>query len=258
MSAMDLNGKVDVIGACLNSHLSEKAIISRYELLQQVYGCVRKAELTEAEREEMQSLLGEKKNNVAVSIFSNILSGDPIFMNLPKLDSAINVNDVLFHFAHTNNYGDPDFAKAFNRYQESQEVLKELIRLNLKDMLEEFMAGAGYTLTNESSGKLTFTSGEKAMDFRIFSSIEEVELVEGMEESAIIVPHAESPAPFIAFFQEKGAEADKAEVKVWVANMETGVIDPFIGYPKDLEIYKQFKNPRLVLMVKERWGRTEE
>ena len=109
MSAKDLNGKVDAIGACLSGYISEREIIARYELLQRVYGCVRKAELTKAEKEELKGLLGEKENNVAVSIFSNILSGDPIFMSLPKLDSAINVNDVMFHFVHTGNYGDPEF-----------------------------------------------------------------------------------------------------------------------------------------------------
>jgi hypothetical protein len=29
-----------------------------------------------------------------------------------------------------------------------------------------------------------------------------------------------------------------AEIKVWVANMEEGTIDPFIGYPRDMAIYK--------------------
>ncbi|OPX81645.1 MAG: hypothetical protein A4E50_00855 [Methanosaeta sp. PtaB.Bin087] len=79
-----------------------------------------------------------------------------------------------------------------------------------------------------------------------------------MERSVVIVPHAESPGPFISFFQEKGKAADLAEIKVWVANMEEGTIDPFIGYPKDLAIYKQFKNPRMAMMVKTNWGRRME
>jgi hypothetical protein len=249
--------KVEFIGSCLSDLLTEKEIIARYELLQRVYDCVRRADFTADEKEELKKALGKK--NVASGVFFNILSGDPIFKNLPKLDSVMNINDRMFHFVHTGNYTDPDFALAFKRYQDSEKEVRELVRLNLKDLLVEFMAGAGYAIADDSSGRLAFADPEdKRLDFRIFPSIKDVELVEGMDGSVVIVPHAESPGPFIAFFQEKGKAADMAEIKVWVANMEQGTIDPFIGYPKDLAIYKQFNNPRMAMMVKTNWGRRME
>ena len=249
--------KIELMGGCLSALLTEKEIIARYELLQRVYDCVRKADFTAEEKEELKKALGKK--NVASGVFFNILSGEPIFINLPKLDSVMNINDRMFHFVHTGNYADPDFALAYKRYQDSEGEVEELVRLNLKDLLEEFMEGAGYAIADESSGKLTFAGpDDKRLDFWIFPTIQGVELVEGMEGSVVIVPHAESPGPFIAFFQEKGKEADLAEIKVWVANMEQGTIDPFIGYPKDLAIYKQFNNPRMAMMVKTNWGRRME
>ena len=251
--------KIEFIGSCLSDLLTEKEIIARYELLQRVYDYVRKADLTAEEKEELKKTLGKK--NIASGIFFNLLSGEPIFINLPKLDSVMNINERVFHFVHTGNYADPDFARAFNQFKDSEKEVEELVLLNLKDLLAEFMAGAGYAIADGSSGsgKLTFAGPEdKRLDFWIFSSIQDVELVEGMEGSVIIVPHAESPGPFIAFFRERGKEADLAEIKVWVANMEQGTIDPFIGYPKDLAIYKQFNNPRMAMMVKTNWGRRME
>jgi len=248
---------IEFVGGCLSALLTEKEIIARYELLQRVYDCVRRANLSAEENDELKKALG--KNNVASGIFFNILSGEPIFINLPKLDSVMNINDRMFHFVHTGNYADPDFKMAFKRYQDSKKEVEELVSLNLKDLLMEFMEGAGYAIADESSGRLVFAGpGDKRLDFRIFPSIQEVELVEGMEGSVVIVPHAESPEPFIAFFRERGKDAEMAEIKVWVANMEQGTIDPFIGYPKDLAIYKQFNNPRMAMMVKTNWGRRME
>lgn len=249
--------KIEMIGGCLSALLAEKEIIARYELLHRVYECVRRADLSAEEREELQRILGKK--HVPSAIFFNVLSGEPIFINLPKLDSVMKINDRIFHFVHTGSYTDPDFALAFKKYQDSAEELEGLVRLNLADLLTEFMGRAGYALADGSSGKLTFAGpGDTSLDFRIFTSIHEVDLVEGMEGSVVIVPHAESPGPFISFFQEKGKEAEEGEVKVWVANMEEGTIDPFIGYPKDMAIYKQFKNPRMAMMVKTNWGRRME
>jgi hypothetical protein len=249
--------KIEFIGRCLSDLLTEKEIIARYELLQRVYDCVRKADFTAEEKEELKKALGKK--NVASGVFFNILSGEPIFINLPNLDSVMNINDRMFHFVHTGNYTDPDFALAFKRYQDSEGEIEKLVRQNLKDILVGFMAGAGYAIADDSSGRITFAGPEeKRLDFRIFPSIQDVELVEGMEGSVVIVPHGESPGPFIAFFQEKGKAADMAEIKVWVANMEQGTIDPFIGYPKDLAIYKQFNDPKMAMMVKTNWGRRME
>ncbi len=249
--------KIELVGGCLSALLTEKEIIARYELLQRVYDFVRRADFTDEEKEELKKTLGKK--NVASGIFFNILSREPIFINLPKLDSAMNINDRIFHFVHTGCYTDPDFALAFKRYRDSEGEVEDLVRLNLKDLLVEFMAGAGYAVADESSGRLAFAGpGDKRLDFRIFPSIQDVELVEGMGGSVVIVPHAESPGPFIAFFRERGMEAEMAEIKVWVANMEEGTIDPFIGYPKDLAIYRQFNNPRMAMMVKTNWGRRME
>ncbi|MHC1631153.1 MAG: DUF6834 family protein [Methanotrichaceae archaeon] len=253
--------KIDIIGRRMSKLLSEKKIISRYELLQRTYQFVREADLDESDQEELKKML--EKNNVAVGIFFNLLSGEPIFINLPKLDSVRTINDRIFHFVHTGNYTDKDFEKAYKQFQDDEKELNALAILNLEELLVEFMSCAGYNLSDDfkgeagaySSEKLTFTGSEgKKMNFLIYPRIGHVMLTRDMEGSTIIVPQEESPEPFIAFFHENGSAAEKSDVEIWVANMEAGTIDPFIGSTKDMAIYKQFKNPKLALRIKAMWG----
>ncbi len=251
-----MNDKVDkteIIVRRLGELLTERKIIARAELLQRVYQYVREAGLDEAEREELEKMLG--KDHVAVGIFADLLSENPVFINLPHPDSAITLNGRIFHFVHAGNYGDDDFKGAYDRFQAALEELKGLVVLNLQDLLVEFMGGAGYLLEHDSHGRIIFASREKTIAFRIFPAIGDVMIVEGMDGSVVIVPHEESPGPFVDYFQEKGVGTEEAGVKIWVANMEDGSISPFIGYPKDMAVYKQFKNPKMALMVKGLWGR---
>ena len=252
-----MNDKVDkaeIIVTRLGELFTERRIIARAELLQRVYQYVREAGLDEAEREELEKMLG--KDHVAAGIFADLLSGDSVFINLPHPDSAITLNGRIFHFVHAaGNYGDDDFEGAYDQFQAALEELKGLVVLNLQDLLVKFMGGADYLLEHDSHGRIIFASGEKTIAFRIFPAIEDVMIVEGMDGSVVIVPHEESPGPFVDYFQEKGVATEEAGVKIWVANMEGGSISPFIGYPKDMAVYKQFKNPKMALMVKDLWGR---
>jgi len=45
-----------------------------------------------------------------------------------------------------------------------------------------------------------------------------------------------------------------AGLQVWLANLEQGTINPFIGYTTDMDIYRQFNNPRLAEMVRTNWS----
>jgi hypothetical protein len=73
-------------------------------------------------------------------------------------------------------------------------------------------------------------------------------------DSIILVPSGDNLEPFMKFFREKGATFEEAGVQIWVVNLEVATIDPFIGYTTDLDIYRQFKNPRLAERVRSTWG----
>jgi hypothetical protein len=252
LEKMNLTG-MDRIGSALRDLLKEREIIARCELLNRTYGFVRLANLSPSEKEELQKLVGKQ---VSAGVFSNILSSTPIFFDLPKLDTYTLLNGNIFHFIHAQKYGRQDFDNAYRKFQGSIAELREILRRNLTELLTDFMIEAGYALVN-FEGKLGFEApGRKANCF-ICTSVRTLNLEDFQKEPEvdciILVPSSENLEPFMQFFREKEALAAELGVQIWVANLEMGTIDQFIGYTTDLDIYKQFKNPRLAEMVRTTW-----
>jgi hypothetical protein len=252
LEKVNLTG-LDRIGSALRDLIKEREIIARCELLNRTYQFVRLAKLSPSEKNELQKLVGKQ---VAAGVFSNILSGAPIFFDLPKLDTYTLLNGKIFHFNHAQNYGRQDFDDAYRKFQGSIAELREILRRNLTELLTDFMTEAGYALAN-SEGKLEFEAPGRKADCFICTSVRTLNLEDFRREPGvdciILVPSGENLEPFVQFFREKEALAAELGVQIWVANLEKGTIDPFIGYTTDLDIYKQFKNPRLAQMVRTTW-----
>lgn len=246
---------VDKIECILRELLAEKEIIARCELLNRTYDAVRKADLADGEREELERMVGK---HIAAGIFASMMSGEPIFFGLPKLDTYTQINNRIFHFLHTQKYSKQDFDNAYRKFLTSLPKLKSMLHQNLTDLLEMFMRDAGYKLVKEDSQELRFEAGERKVNALVFTSIKSLDMTKCRKEDGsdcvIVVPSSESLEPFVSFFRERGSEVEEAGVSVWIANMEQGAIDPFIGYTTDMDIYEQFKNPRLAEMVRSNWG----
>jgi hypothetical protein len=258
-----MNSKIQAMGETLRHLIEDRGIIARCELLQRVYQTVRNSSLTKAEREELMRMVGKRP---APGIFANILSGEPIFFNFPLLDSFTVMDGRIFHFIHTAKYDRSDFRKAYDRFRLNHDELMSLVVLNLSDLLVEFMMDAGYRLAQrqlpeDGPAALRFSSllGEEVICL-VYPRIGHVNMKEIDSSSGqvvVLVPHEESLDPFVRFFKEKGVQAEEAGLQFWVANMEEGSIDPFIGYTRDPEVYKRFKNPRLSSMVRSMWERSQ-
>jgi hypothetical protein len=247
---------IDKIGGSLRELLKEREIIARCELLNRTHDIVRMAKLTDSEREELSKMAGP---HIAAGIFASMMSGTPILPDLPKLDTYTQINGRIFHFLHTQRYSKQDFDNAYRKFLTSLPEIRSLLRQSLTDLLKELMGCAGYHLIKEDSHGLRFEAEGRKVNAVVFTSIKSLDpekLREDNEADAdlvILVPSSESLEPFVQFFREKGALIEEAGVQVWVANMEKGTIDPFIGYTTDLDIYEQFKNPRLAEMVRSNW-----
>jgi hypothetical protein len=102
-----------------------------------------------------------------------------------------------------------------------------------------------------------FEAKGKRANCQLFTSINSLNLDDRRPDPEadyiILVPSGDNLAPFMKFFREKGATFEEAGIQIWVVNLEQGTIDPFIGYTTDLDIYRQFKNPRLAEMVRSTW-----
>ena len=70
---------------------------------------------------------------------------------------------------------------------------------------------------------------------------------------SVIVPVEKTPKNFIIFYRRHAEDAKKSGLRIWVANPKSLTIDPFIGYPKDLSLIKNFKNPRVASIVSSLW-----
>jgi hypothetical protein len=246
---------MDRIGSSLRDLLRNREIIARCELLNRTYDFVRAAHLSPFEKKELGRLVGE---HVEAGIFANILSGTPIFFDLPKLDTYTVLNGKIFHFIHTQKYGKKDFDNAYLKFKTSIPELKIVLRQNLADLLTLFMTEAGYKVADVSSQRLRFEAPGRKADCHIYTSIRSLNvdeyLVEPVDDYILLVPSGENLEPFMQFFREKGAASEESGIQIWVVNLEQGNIDPFIGYTTDLDIYRQFKNPRLAEMVRTTWG----
>jgi hypothetical protein len=253
--------KIEQIGSSLRDLIGDRSIIARCELLNRTYQFVRQANLSEEEKAQLQKQVGEQ---IAAGIFNNVLSGAPIFFDLPKLDTYTTINGRIFHFLHTQKYSKQDFDNAYRKFLSSREELKDLLAKNLIDLLTRFMVKAGYALVplpssipSSSPERLRFSAQGRQVDCLVFTSIKSVEpakcIPEAGADCVVVVPSSESLEPFVQFFRENGAAAEESGVQYWIANMEKGTIDPFIGYTTDMDIYEQFANPRLAEMVRTTW-----
>ena len=251
--------EIDKIAGPLRKVLREREIIARCELLLRTYDIVRAADLCEEGREELQKIVGKK---IAPGIFVSIMSKEPAFFDLPRLDTFTQMDGRIFHFLHTKKHSKQDFAEANRKFLNSMPELRRIMYQSLKDLLVEFMSDAGYRLTSEETGELVFSAPERKARAFVATSVRSLDIDkcrgEQGEDVVALVPSGENLEPFMQFYQENGLKAEEREIQIWVTNMEKGSIDPFVGYTMDLDIYNQFENPRLAEMVRNNWSRRKQ
>lgn len=250
--------EIDKIAGPLRKALREREIIARCELLLRTYDIVRAADLSEEEREELHKIVGKK---IAPGIFTSIMSKEPAFFDLPRLDTFTQMDGRIFHFLHTKKYNKQDFAEANSKFLNSVPELRTIMAQSLKDILVEFMKEAGYSLNSEKPGELLFSAPDRKVRAFVATSVNSLDLDkcwgEEGENVVVLVPSGENLEPFVQFYRQNGQTAEDKEIQIWVTNMEKGSIDPFVGYTTDLDIYNLFENPRLAEMVRNNWSRKE-
>ena len=248
--------EIEKIAGPLRELLREREIIARCELLIRTYDIVRSANLSPEEEKELAAQIGPR---IAPGIFASIMSKEPVFFNLPVLDTYTQMNGRIFHFLHTKKFSRQDFSNASSRLLRSVPALRDMLIECMKYRLLQFMSDAGYALQSESGGHMAFSAEKRKADLYAAASIRSLNIdeykVENGADCIVLVPSSESLEPFVQFFREKGELAEEKDLQIWIMNLEKGTIDPFIGYTTDLDIYNQFDNPRLAEMVRNNWSR---
>lgn len=249
--------EIEKIAGPLRKLLREREIIARCELLLRTYDIVRSAKLSDQERLELAKMVGER---IAPGIFASIMNNEPVFFDVPPLDTYTQINDRVFHFLHTKKYSKQDFANATSTFLRSLPELKAILQQCLEDRLKEFMNEAGYALSSQVGQELTFSAEKRTAKAFAVTSVKSLDInrynPEPGSDCILLVASSETLEPFVQFFRENGQAAEDKGLQIWIMNLEKGTIDPFIGYTTDLDIYNQFENPRLAEMVRNNWGQS--
>jgi hypothetical protein len=186
------------------------------------------------------------------------MSKESVSFDLPKLDTYTQMNGRIFHFLHTKRYSKQDFSNANSKLLRSLPELKIILQQYLVDRLKEFMADAGYALAAESGHELTFSAEKRKVKAFAITSVKSLDINKYNPEPGIdyiiLVPSSETLEPFMQFFQKHGQAAEDKGLQIWIMNLEKGIVDPFVGYTTDLDLYNQFDNPRLAEMVRNNWS----
>src|SRR5437763_845997 len=124
--------EIEKIAGPLRELLAEQEIIARCELLLRTYQIVRSAHLCEEEREDLVAQVGKR---IAPGIFAGIVGKEPIFFDLPALDTYTQMNGRIFHFLHTKKYSQQDFSNASSRFLRSIPELRAMLLQCMTDRL---------------------------------------------------------------------------------------------------------------------------
>jgi hypothetical protein len=189
-------------------------------------------------------------NDVTESMFDT-----PHSINSSHFSEKIKFMNVDLYHVHTCKPGKEEIEEAYNLCMESRRFLRslpEIIRT-----VDSF-----FKRYNHEDGVVRRYFSPRHENFVFISMIGDVssdlkthlELSEDLNgRYAVVVPVEKTPKRFIKFYRNHSEEVKKAGLRIWVANPSDGTIDPFIGYPKDLNLIKNFKNPRIASIISSFW-----
>ncbi|MCX8172914.1 MAG: hypothetical protein N3D09_04815 [Archaeoglobaceae archaeon] len=198
---------------------------------------------------EMKNFTEEDLNEVVLSFIDT-----PVSIKAIHYSERISVDGINFYHLHTRRPSRSDFELALSEYTISKAFLDNLMKM--MSLTDEFFDGferEGYFLRLYSS-KIKF-----AVFFTTIHDIREdaetyishASKFDG--ELLLILGSERNPLKFIQFFRDYSEKFKRGKVRVLVANVEKGWIDPFIGYPRDPKLLNRFKNPKLAGLLDSLW-----
>ncbi len=201
-------------------------------------------------------------NSIVRDVF-DAFTEHPLSVRTPFFHEKKMMGDVAFYHPHTYVPDERALRDAFERHIDvvNQESIKEM---EMKVLIEFFSGYSSY-----HNGILAFfVKGSYRFVVYPESSIEtfeehlDVHIRAGSISQGgyvVTVPTESSIEPFIKFYRKRAEEIRKGEIKVWVVNPEEGYVDPFIGYPRDPDLIKRFRNPKIASIISSLWrGKVED
>ncbi len=180
----------------------------------------------------------------------------PISIKSLHFSEKIEIDGAEFYHLHTRSPTKKDFELAFEEYLKSKAFL---------DVLEDMKIAANNIFNFNGKGDyLRFYENYNYTVF--FSTISDVfedvkthiSLAEKIPNYVVLVKTEEKPDEFVKFFHHYSEDFKRANAKIWVVNVKNKSIDPFIGFPREAEIMKRFRNPKFTSLINSLWRKKVE
>jgi len=243
----------------LSSYLQEHKAVSGEELIWKISEVV--DSLPEHKKKELEEVFQADAKQM---IFDGITGKIRLSVFSPDMHVQLNYLGELFYCPPTHKYMPDELEKAFKRLanlrfsrvsQTVEEILMDLIRKSGYDVSD---------ILSETAGEYkAIKAGKDDLELLLFilPSIVFVpdkleELTKLISEHVVVVSSENSPAPFVSFIRENMDRLRKTpKTMIWVVNPDTKTISPFMGTPKDKEIWKHLKDPEKSLLATQNWMR---
>lgn len=225
--------------------LADKRVVSEWE----VERALRRA----AFRVLGAEVIGKKLDEVLRNVKRSFLE-EPLSVKSLHYSESFEINGERFYHLHTCKPTREEIGVAYDEMVKSRRYVKAL--KGVGEILRKFFEGYSF-----KSGLIHEFSGERSYAVSVFligDVSEDLEfhrkLAESYDGEYVVVALTERDIlPFLDFFKKHSEEVKKAGFYIWVADEERGYVDPFIGYPKDVKLWKKFRNPKAASMINSLW-----
>lgn len=242
----------------LSDRITPLNAISGYELMWVIDD--EHEQLTDDKKKSLKDTFGD---DILEKIFFSITGDDKISVFSPDMHVRINHLGEIFFCPPTHKYMPDEIAKAYKRLMKLRfpEISQEIDNLVIDFMRksEYKLSESDSTLKNVHKAYLA-ESDEFKVQVHIFPSIIFVDdslkkIREAEENNIIIVPQEQSPAPFVNFIREYPELVEtESKVLIWVADINTKNISPFVGLPRDEAFWMNLANPKRSLQSARVWS----
>lgn len=241
----------------LSNYLMEYRAVSGEELMWQI--SQEFDSLTQQEKDSLnESLEGDAKR----MIFEGIVGSVRLSVFSPDMHVQLNYLGEVFYTPPTHKYMPEELERAFKRLVELR--FPDIVP-TLEDTLGDVMNKSGYQISEVDSEIHSAYKCIKAVKEQnelllfLFPSI--VFIPENMDalkkisdEHVVVIPSENSPAPFVNFIRGNMERLrENSRLLIWVINADQKTVSPFLGTPKDHEIWDNLTDPEKSLQATQNW-----
>ena len=241
----------------LSSYVMEHKAVSGEELMWKIGQEM--DSLTDEEKKGLEKLLEGDPEQV---IFDGIVGKVRVSVFSPDMHVQLNYLGEIFYCPPTHKYMPDELDKAFKRLVNRR--FDQISRI-VENTVTDLMTKSGYEVSDIQSEITCAHKAIKAVkddsELPLFMLPSIVYVSENMEalkrltvKHVVMVPSEKSPAPFVTFIRENmDGIRENAKMMIWVVNPDQETVSPFMGNPKDNEIWKHLKDPEKTLQATENW-----